>query len=61
MPASVAAARDGADDTDLRLDTRERDTISAALAKANGNISHAARMLGLSRAALYRKLEKHGL
>ena len=46
---------------DLNLDTRERDTIAAALAKAGGNISHAARMLGLSRAALYRKLEKHGL
>jgi DNA-binding NtrC family response regulator len=29
--------------------------------KAKGNISHAARMLGLSRAALYRKLGKHGI
>ncbi|HEU4852343.1 MAG TPA: sigma-54 dependent transcriptional regulator [Telluria sp.] len=61
-PSGAQAAQLAADDTsDLRLDTRERDTISAALAKANGNISHAARMLGLSRAALYRKLEKHGL
>jgi DNA-binding NtrC family response regulator len=33
----------------------------AALAKAQGNISHAAKMLGVSRAALYRKLEKHGI
>lgn len=56
-PATAAAEAP----EDLRLDTRERDTIAAALAKAGGNISHAARMLGLSRAALYRKLEKHGL
>jgi transcriptional regulator of acetoin/glycerol metabolism len=28
---------------------------------AKGNISEAARRLGLSRAALYRKLDKHGL
>lgn len=60
-PAPAAAARGDGGDTDLRLDARERDTIAAALAKANGNISHAARMLGLSRAALYRKLGKHGL
>jgi len=39
----------------------ERGTIAAALAQAKGNISEAARRLGLSRAALYRKLEKHGL
>jgi DNA-binding NtrC family response regulator len=42
------------------LDALERDTIAAALDKAQGNISLAARMLGLSRAALYRKLGKHG-
>jgi DNA-binding NtrC family response regulator len=43
------------------LGTLERDTIAAALDKAKGNISLAARMLGLSRAALYRKLGKHGI
>ncbi|OON62771.1 sigma-54-dependent Fis family transcriptional regulator [Massilia sp. KIM] len=42
------------------LDALERETIAAALDKAQGNISLAARMLGLSRAALYRKLGKHG-
>jgi DNA-binding NtrC family response regulator len=45
----------------LRLGAVERDTIAAALAQAQGNISHAARMLGVSRAALYRKLGKHGI
>jgi transcriptional regulator of acetoin/glycerol metabolism len=33
----------------------------AAMAEAQGNLSAAARALGLSRAALYRRLEKHGL
>ncbi|MCD2518467.1 sigma-54 dependent transcriptional regulator [Massilia sp. G4R7] len=56
--ATVAAP---AEPEDFRLGARERDTIAAALDKAKGNISMAARMLGLSRAALYRKMEKHGL
>jgi len=46
---------------DQTLGEVERGTIAAALAQAKGNISEAARRLGLSRAALYRKLEKHGL
>ncbi|WP_245589207.1 sigma-54-dependent transcriptional regulator [Chitinimonas koreensis] len=45
----------------LSLSERERDAIAAALAQASGNISQAAKLLGVSRAALYRKLEKHGL
>jgi DNA-binding NtrC family response regulator len=39
----------------------EKEAVAAALAQAQGNISQAARILGLSRAALYRKLDKHGL
>jgi transcriptional regulator of acetoin/glycerol metabolism len=46
---------------DQTLGEVERGAIAAALAQAKGNISEAARRLGLSRAALYRKLEKHGL
>lgn len=45
----------------LNLDALERDAIAAALDQVKGNISHAAKLLGVSRAALYRKLEKHGL
>ncbi|MES2116666.1 MAG: sigma-54 dependent transcriptional regulator [Pseudomonadota bacterium] len=44
-----------------RLDALERDAIAAALAQQQGNISRTARVLGVSRAALYRKLERHGL
>ncbi|WP_377702711.1 sigma-54-dependent transcriptional regulator [Pseudoduganella sp. UC29_71] len=58
-----AAARPGAGaaSDDLTLSALERDAIAAALAAAKGNISHTARMLGVSRAALYRKLGKHGI
>jgi DNA-binding NtrC family response regulator len=36
----------------------ERDHIQRALARAHGNKKAAARMLGLSRRALYRRLER---
>jgi DNA-binding NtrC family response regulator len=45
----------------LALESLERDTIRRALEKHGGNISHAARALGLTRPALYRRMEKHGL
>lgn len=43
------------------LAAQERAAVLAAVAEAQGNLSAAARMLGLSRAALYRRLDKHGL
>ncbi len=43
------------------LGALERDAIAAALLQVKGNISKAAKTLGVSRAALYRKLDKHGL
>lgn len=45
----------------LNLDVIERAAIEKALAKHAGNISSAAAALGLSRAALYRRIAKHGL
>ncbi len=45
----------------LNLDSMERDAIEQALRQHSYNISHAATALGLSRAALYRRMEKHGL
>jgi len=47
--------------TVLNLDQMEKDTIHKALCKHGFNISHAARELGLTRASLYRRMEKHGL
>jgi len=43
------------------LAAQERAAVLAAVAEAQGNLSEAARLLGLSRAALYRRLDKHGL
>jgi DNA-binding NtrC family response regulator len=43
------------------LAAQERATVMAAVADAQGNLSAAARSLGLSRAALYRRLDKYGL
>jgi DNA-binding NtrC family response regulator len=56
-----AAVHETAAEPQLALGTLERDAIASALEKAQGNISHAARLLGVSRAALYRKLGKHGI
>jgi DNA-binding NtrC family response regulator len=46
---------------DLNLDRAERQIVEAALRKHGYNISSAATELGLSRAALYRRMEKYGL
>ncbi len=45
----------------LNLDDVEKNVILRAINKHNGNISKAAKELGLTRASLYRRLEKHGL
>jgi DNA-binding NtrC family response regulator len=60
-PAAAAPQETAAPEPQLALGALERDAIAAALDKAKGNISHAARLLGVSRAALYRKLGKHGI
>jgi DNA-binding NtrC family response regulator len=46
---------------DLKLEEVERLLIQRALARHDGNVSHAARALGLSRSALYRRLDRHRL
>ena len=45
----------------LNLEETEKLLIQQAIEKHQGNISRAARDLGLTRAALYRRLEKHQL
>ncbi|HUZ94540.1 MAG TPA: sigma-54 dependent transcriptional regulator [Edaphobacter sp.] len=46
---------------DMSLETVEAILIRKALARSDGNVSHAADALGLSRGALYRRIEKYGL
>jgi DNA-binding NtrC family response regulator len=56
-PMGYAAVRPAIEDKDL-LATVERDHIQRALVRAGGNKKAAAKMLGLSRRALYRRLER---
>jgi DNA-binding NtrC family response regulator len=46
---------------DMSLEEVERVLIEKALARHDGNVSRAATDLGLSRSALYRRLQHHGL
>jgi DNA-binding NtrC family response regulator len=43
------------------LDELEREAIKEALARADGNVSNAAKALGVSRSALYRRLQRYGI
>jgi transcriptional regulator of acetoin/glycerol metabolism len=45
----------------MPLEAVEAVLIRKALARHGGNVSLAAKALGLSRSALYRRLERHGL
>jgi len=45
----------------LSLELLERELILQALARARGNKSQAARLLGLTRRTLYSRMERHGL
>lgn len=46
---------------DLNLEEVERLLIQKALVRCKGNVHRAAEVLGLSRSALYRRLQRHGL
>ena len=45
----------------LNLDDLEKSAVETALRKYTGNISHAAKALGITRTSLYRRMEKYGL
>ena len=51
---------DGARLEDLSLEEVEALLVRKAMERYGGNVSHASRALGISRSALYRRLEKHG-
>jgi DNA-binding NtrC family response regulator len=46
---------------DMSLEDVEGFLVKKAMARYDGNVSHAARALGLSRSALYRRLQRYGL
>jgi DNA-binding NtrC family response regulator len=55
LPVQTPAA------SDLNLERHEKQMVEAALKKHHYNISLAAQELGLTRASLYRRMDKHGL
>lgn len=46
---------------EMKLDELEAQTIRKAIEQHGGNLSKVARTLGISRAALYRRMEKYGI
>ncbi len=60
-PAAAPPDRTAPERPDFSLERIERQTIAAALEAHGYNISRAAEALGLTRASLYRRMEKHGL
>ncbi|PRY14289.1 DNA-binding NtrC family response regulator [Pontibacter ummariensis] len=49
------------EENDYTLEALEKLMVQKALVKHAGNITHAAKELGITRTALYRRIEKHGL
>ena len=60
-PLETVHEEDDAEDRDLTLSTIEKNTILKVIEKHHGNISRAARELGLTRTALYRRLSKYDI
>jgi DNA-binding NtrC family response regulator len=59
---ALSRGRDGATHLDeMSLEEVERYLIQKTMSRFNGNVSQAARALGLTRSALYRRLERFGL
>ncbi len=61
LTAAMALTRSRREAQTHTLDDLEREAIQEALTRHGGNISKAAEALGVTRPALYRKIEKHGL
>jgi transcriptional regulator of acetoin/glycerol metabolism len=58
----LRAPQDGARSLEaMSLEDVEAFLIKKALARHDGNVSRAAEALGLSRSALYRRLQRYGL
>ena len=61
LTAAAPTGAVGVVQPDLNLARSEKAIVEAALKRHAHNVSHAARELGLTRAALYRRMVKHGL
>ncbi|MDO6390345.1 sigma-54 dependent transcriptional regulator [Pontibacter sp. BT731] len=56
-----AASNETVLESDYTLEALEKMMVQKALVKHAGNITHAAKELGITRTALYRRIEKYGL
>ena len=61
MGTSSSSNVDTLEVDNLTLDELERQQILRALDKYENNLTQVASVLGVSRPALYRRLEKHGI
>ncbi|MEM8895845.1 MAG: sigma-54 dependent transcriptional regulator [Bacteroidota bacterium] len=57
----LPGTRTESDETNLDLKSNEKRLILKALEKNGGNVTHAAKDLGIDRLALYRRMEKYGI
>ena len=58
---AVSAASSSVNIDSLNLQTLEREAIKRAISLSNGNLTQAAELLGITRFALYRKIDKLGI
>lgn len=60
-PGRQKGAVEGVEFESFNLEDVERKVVEKVLTQHAGNISHAAKELGITRTSLYRRIEKHGL
>ena len=60
-PLESVKESDDDEPKDLKLSTIEKNTILQVIEKYNGNITKAAKELGITRTALYRRLSKYDI
>jgi two-component system NtrC family response regulator len=61
MPTAEIIRQEHADPNSMTLEEMEKAMIVKCLARNDGHLTRVAEALGLSRAALYRRLEKYGI
>ncbi len=61
LSKEISMSSRSAEHSSLKLEEIEKQTILQAIKKCEGNLSKAAKELGMGRSTLYRKLEKYGI
>ncbi len=60
-PIAISKQKENVEMKSLNLESLERQAIKKAISLSNGNLTQAAEMLGITRFALYRKIDKLGV